>query len=108
MIARSWSARATKEGATSYAAHFHANVLPSLVAIEGHRGALLMMRGLHSGEVEIQVLTFWESLTAIKGFAGADAEAAVVDPEARALLKMFDARARHFDVIEVRRDPRSR
>jgi len=50
------------------------------------------------GAVEIIVLTFWQSLDLIRGFAGADLEGAVVAEEAAALLTQFDRRVRHYDV----------
>jgi hypothetical protein len=44
------------------------------------------------------VLTFWRSADAVRGFAGADVEAAVVAEEAAALLTQFDHRVRHYEV----------
>ena len=44
-------------------------------------------------------VTLWESLEAVRAFAGDDYEQAVVPPEARALLESFDERSRHYDVI---------
>ena len=37
-------------------------------------------------------------MAAIKAFAGADYETAVVRPDAHALLKRYDARSRHYEV----------
>jgi hypothetical protein len=42
---------------------------------------------------------WFDSLDAVKAFAGADFEAAVVPPKARALLSGFDARAAHYNVL---------
>lgn len=47
--------------------------------------------------MKVTVLTFWDSMASIHRFAGADA--AAVEPEARAVLKRFDARVEHFDVL---------
>jgi hypothetical protein len=44
-------------------------------------------------------LTLFESLEAVRAFAGTDHEVAVVPPEARALLSRFDERSAHFDVV---------
>jgi len=44
------------------------------------------------------VLTVWQSNSAIDAFAGPDREAAVVAPEAAALLTDYDRRVRHFEV----------
>jgi hypothetical protein len=43
-------------------------------------------------------MTIWQSNSAIDAFAGPDREAAVVAPEAAALLTDYDRRVRHFEV----------
>jgi heme-degrading monooxygenase HmoA len=48
--------------------------------------------------VEVVVITFWQSLDAIRGFAGHDLAGAVVAEEAAALLTQFDRRVRHYEV----------
>jgi heme-degrading monooxygenase HmoA len=97
VILRSWSGRATAAGADAYVAYVRGTLLPRLQGIEGHRGALVATR--RSGdEVTVTVLTFWESMAAIRRFAGAEATAAVVEPEARAILTSGDAFVEHFDV----------
>lgn len=98
MIVRSWSGRATAVGSESYIAHFRRKVLPDLQRIVGHRGAMLLRKGV-ADEVEMVVLTFWDSLVSIHEFAGKDASVAVVEPEARAVLKTFDTHVQHFDLV---------
>ena len=49
--------------------------------------------------VEFVTLTLFESMDAVRAFAGADHEVAVVPAEARVLLSRFDARSVHFDVV---------
>jgi heme-degrading monooxygenase HmoA len=98
MILRSWSAVATPAGADAYVAYVRGTLLPALRRLEGHRGALVLARGA-GDEVTVTVLTHWDSMAAIQGFAGSDAAAAVVEPEAQALLARFDASVQHFDVL---------
>jgi heme-degrading monooxygenase HmoA len=98
MIVRSWSARSSAAGAKSYIAHFRRTVLPSLQRIAGQRGAVLLRRGVAS-EVELVVLTFWDSMDSIHEFAGKDASLAVVEPEAKAALQKFDTQVQHFDLV---------
>jgi heme-degrading monooxygenase HmoA len=98
LIVRSWSARATPEGAESYRRHFENDVLPSLRAIPGQRGALLLRRP-EGVEAELVVLTFWDSMDAISAFAGSAATTAVVAPEARAVLKDYDREVRIFETL---------
>lgn len=56
--------------------------------------------------VEIMVITFWRSSDAIRRFAGADLDEAVVAEEAVGLLTQFDRRVRHYEVV-VKEDTRA-
>ena len=96
-IVRSWSARATAAGADAYVAHFRSSVLPALRERSGHRGALVLRRP-EDGLIRITVLTLWTSMATVVEFAGADPDAAVVEPAARAVLADFDTRVTHFEV----------
>lgn len=100
MIVRSWSGHTTASGGERYVAYFRNILLPKLQSLDGHRGAMVFTRSAGEGEeVEVNVLTFWDSMASIRGFAGADPAAAVVEPEAKALLTRFDARVKHFEVL---------
>jgi len=98
VIARVWSARTTRERAPEYADHLRTAVLPVLKAVDGYRGARLWQRPIETG-VEIVVVTYWDSLEAIRGFAGDEIERAVVAEEAAALLGEFDDRVRHYELV---------
>jgi heme-degrading monooxygenase HmoA len=98
MIARLWRGVAhTTVNADAYLRHLTTNVLPSLAAIHGHRGARVLRRE-DGGHVEFLVMTFWDSMDAIRRFAGENPERAVVEPEARAVLDEYDDFARHYEV----------
>lgn len=96
-IARIWSARTTRENWPAYEQHFVQNVLPELRQVDGYDSAKLLKREA-AADVEITVITIWDSWAAIDAFAGADREAAVVAPNAAALLIDYDRRVRHCDV----------
>jgi heme-degrading monooxygenase HmoA len=98
VIARYWSAHASRAQAPAYARHLRNSVLPALRTLEGYDSAMLLERETLDG-VEIVVITFWHTLDSIRAFAGADLEAAVVADEAAAILSDFDQRARHYEVI---------
>ncbi len=98
MILRMWSARATVEKSGEYVEHATKKVFPALGAIAGHRGAYLLRRAV-DGAVEFVVLTLWESMEAVRKFAGVRPERAVVEPEARAALTAFDEFVTHFEVV---------
>lgn len=98
MIVRAWRGRASITRPQAYPDHFNRNVLPELRGIEGFLGAFLLRedRGDH---IEFLVLTHWQSMEAIRAFAGEDVGRAVVEPEAVAALESFDARVHHYSVV---------
>jgi uncharacterized protein YciI/heme-degrading monooxygenase HmoA len=96
-IARHWSARATEAQLPKYLEHFSKNVLPELRRAPGYLGANVSIRH-NASEAEVFVETTWRSLEAIRAFAGTDLEAAVVAPEAAALLTDYDRRVRHYEI----------
>jgi heme-degrading monooxygenase HmoA len=96
-IARIWSARAAHENWPEYERHFTRSVLPELREIDGYVAVNLLKRDT-GREIEITVITMWDSWEAIDSFAGADRDAAVVAPNAAALLVDYDRRVRHCDV----------
>jgi heme-degrading monooxygenase HmoA len=105
VIARLWCARAARENMNAYLKHFSGQVLPALKKCDGFASTMLLTRDVE-GEKEITVTTFWKSIEAIDAFAGSDRDAAVVAPEASALLKSFDHRVRHYSV-DVAANPES-
>jgi len=100
MIVRTWSATATSAGAESYSRYFAGTLLPQLRTLPGFEGAYLLRRDLgEEGTVELTTHTFWESLEAIRAFAGDDVARSVVEPEAQAMLTSFDPTAAHRTVV---------
>ena len=97
MIARLWRGVAVAGNAEAYQRHATGAVFPALRDIRGHRGAYLL-KGVLSGRTEFLAVTLWDSIEAIRAFAGDDPETAVVEPEARAVLAEFDDFARHYEV----------
>ena len=97
MIARSWRASATPDGAEAYRDHFNRAVLPTLQRLEGWRGAYLLRRD-HGDAVELEVLTLWETMEAVVAFAGPSPEQAVVEPAAQAVLRDYDRTVVHRSV----------
>ena len=73
-------------------------MFPGLRALPGFLGASLLQR-MDEGEVEVLVMTRWESMASIEAFAGRDPERAVVEPEARAVLARFEDFVTHHEVV---------
>lgn len=98
MIARVWHGWAAPENADAYEQLLRAHVLPGINRISGFRGAYLL-RDDGPDEVEFVTVTLFDSLDAVREFAGDDYEAAVVPPEAQRLLSRFDERSRHYETL---------
>ncbi len=97
MIARVWSARAPSQNLEAYKLHLSRNVFPELRSIPGFVRAELFIRA-NGREFEIVVTTIWKDLASIDSFAHPDPEAAVIAPEAAALLSDYDRRVRHYEI----------
>jgi heme-degrading monooxygenase HmoA len=100
LIVRTWSATADAAGAVAYSRYFAGTLLPRLRDLPGFAGAYLLRRDLGpDGTAELTAHTFWESREAIRAFVGDDITAAIVEPEAQAMLLDFDRAAAHRSVV---------
>lgn len=99
MIVRTWRARTTTDRAYLYPMHFTEEVLPRLRALDGFEGAYLLRRDETHDHVEFLVQTLWESMEAVRRFAGATPDVAVVDVDAEAMLTSFDAHVAHYEIL---------
>ena len=108
MICRLWRGWTAPEGADAYERIVRAEVIPGIEArgIPGFRAIDLMRREL-GGETEFQTLMWFDSLDAIRTFVGEDFAVSHVPAAARAVLRRWDERAVHFEVIERREQPSS-
>lgn len=100
MISRIWHGQTSRENAAAYEELLRAEILPGIASrrIRGLQGAHLLRRDVAEG-VEFVTILWFESLDAVREFAGKDYEASVVPEKARRLLSRFDARAAHYDTL---------
>jgi heme-degrading monooxygenase HmoA len=98
MISRIWHGWTTPENADAYQAFLETEMFPSIHEVAGFLGAMLLRRDL-GGEVEFVTVTRFESLDAVRAFAGEDYERAVVRPQAERLLERFDERSAHYETV---------
>jgi len=99
MISRVWHGWATPENANTYEALLKSEIFRGIQdrLIAGYRGIHLFRRNL-GDEVEFVTVMWFDTIEAVRAFAGEDYEVAVVPPKARALLSRFDARSQHYEV----------
>jgi antibiotic biosynthesis monooxygenase (ABM) superfamily enzyme len=96
MITRLWRGWTSREDADAYEQFLLTELFPSMRAIPGFRGAEVLRRP-DGDEVAFVTLTRFDSLDAIRAFAGTDYEVPVLEPQALAVLSRHDERALHFD-----------
>ena len=103
MISRVWRGWTTPQNADTYEALLKAEIFTGIVErrISGFRGIDLLRRKI-GDEVEFVTIMWFDSLLAVRTFAGEDYERAVVLPQARQLLLRFDERSAHYEVREQR------
>jgi antibiotic biosynthesis monooxygenase (ABM) superfamily enzyme len=99
MISRIWHGWTTSANADAYEALLRSEIFPW---IQGRRlsefhGIQLLRREL-GDDVEFVTIMWFDSMESVREFAGDDPEAAMVLPEAQALLARFDARSQHYEV----------
>ena len=103
MVSRIWHGWTTPENADSYESLLREEIFAAIVErrIAGFQGIELLRRD-DGDEVEFVTVMWFDSLDAVREFAGADYEAAVVPPAARAVLSRFDERSAHYQIRERR------
>jgi heme-degrading monooxygenase HmoA len=100
MIRRIWHGWTKPENAEAYESLLRHEIFLGIEErqIAGFRGIELLRRSLET-EVEFITIMGFDSIEAVRAFAGENHEAAVVPPEARALLSRFDERSQHYEVV---------
>jgi antibiotic biosynthesis monooxygenase (ABM) superfamily enzyme len=96
MITRLWRGWTTIENADAYQQFLLGELFPSMRKIPGFLGADILRR-VEDREVAFIALTRFDSIDAIRAFAGDSYETPVLEPQALALLSRYEQRALHFD-----------
>jgi heme-degrading monooxygenase HmoA len=99
MIARTWTGTVRRADADEYAQYIRETGFAEYGETPGNRGAWLLRRD--EGErTEFITLSLWESVEAIRAFAGDDIEAAVLYPEDERYLIDGQSAVRHYEVAD--------
>ena len=102
MIARTWRGAVRTTDAAAYAAYIDETGMKAYAATPGNQGAYMLTREV--GELtEFTTLSFWDSVDAIRAFAGEDYETAVFYPEDDRYLVERDATCTHYEVASMAR-----
>jgi len=98
MIVRMWHGRVPVNKASAYREFLNERAIPDYQSVTGNRGVYILERP--AGEItHFITMTFWESIDAIKGFAGEDVEVAKYYPEDKDFLLEFEPGVVHYEVV---------
>jgi heme-degrading monooxygenase HmoA len=100
MIARIWHGYTKPEHADAYEAMLKPELLPGISKVKGYNSSYLLRRDQGS-EVEFITIMLWDSIDAIRAFAGPDYETSVVPVERRKYLSRHDAKAAHYEITST-------
>ena len=98
MIVRMWHGRVPASKADAYREFLNQRAIPDYQSIRGNISVHILQR--NEGDVtHFITMTFWESLEAIKSFAGEEVEVAKYYPEDKDFLLEFEPTVTHYEVV---------
>ena len=97
MIARVWKGAVRRRDADAYARYMQDTGVAGYARTPGNRGVWMLRRDVDD-RTEFVMFTLWDSLEAVKAFAGDDPETAVFYPEDERFLVERELVATHYEV----------
>ena len=97
MIARIWRGAVQRRKADAYEQYMAGTGVPAYSSTPGNRGVWMLRRDVGEN-TEFVMFTLWDSLDAIKAFAGNEYQTAVFYPEDDRFLVERDLEATHYEV----------
>jgi heme-degrading monooxygenase HmoA len=105
MILRMWRGRTPANQADEYLEYLKRTGVEGFRATKGHRGVRVLRR-IERGEAEFVVASLWDSMEAIRRFAGEEPERPVYYPEDERFLVELEPRVAHYAVVLEEGDAR--
>ena len=99
MIMRIWRGITPKDQADAYLEHLQQTALPALAGQPGQCGAWVLRR-VQGDRCEIVLLSLWDSLDAVRAFAGDQPERAVYFAEDDKFLLDMEPLVRLYEVAD--------
>jgi heme-degrading monooxygenase HmoA len=97
MIARVWRGAVARADSDAYAEYMQDTGVAGYKRIPGNRGVWMLRRN-YDDKTEFVMFTLWDSMDAIRRFAGDDPEVAVFYPEDERFLVERDLAVKHYEV----------
>lgn len=98
MIARTWHGVVPAAKADAYFEYLNKTGLPDYRATPGNLGVTVLRR-VEGDKAHFLLVSYWESMDAIRAFAGDDVEKAHYYPEDTAFLLELEPNAYHYEVL---------
>jgi heme-degrading monooxygenase HmoA len=99
MVARVWKGATRAADADTYLEYLRRTGIADYGRVPGHRRTITMRR-IAGERAEFMLVTLWDDMDAVRGFAGDDPERAVFYPEDDRFLVSRDERVTHYDVVD--------
>ena len=100
MIARLWHGAVPAAKGDRYADYLRQTGVTDCLATPGNRGVHVLRRRV-GAEIHFLFISFWDSMDAIRAFAGDDVERARYYPEDREYLLELEPGVAHYEVLEA-------
>jgi len=97
MIVRAWHGRVAAEKADAYHEFLLRVAVPDYARVAGNRGCQILRRA-EGGEAHFLLLSYWDSLDAVRGFAGEPVERAQYYPEDAGFLLEMEENVVHYEL----------
>jgi heme-degrading monooxygenase HmoA len=104
VIARIWRGRTLAAKADDYERYLNDSGIAKLRTLPGNLGVTVLRRS-DGDKTEFLVMSLWDSVDAIKKFAGEDYQKAVLLPRDREYLIEVEPNVFHYDVLSENRKP---
>ncbi|MGH7452214.1 MAG: antibiotic biosynthesis monooxygenase [bacterium] len=98
MIARIWRGRTPSSKSDEYVEYLKKTGLKDSHSTSGNQGVYILRR-IKDGEAEFLFLSLWESIAAIKHFAGDDYEKARYYPADKDFLLELEPTVSHYEIL---------
>jgi heme-degrading monooxygenase HmoA len=100
MVARIWHGRTLTAKADDYEKYLQASGVKKILATDGNHGVEVLRR-TDGVKTDFIVISYWESIEAVKRFAGADYEKAVILPRDGEYLIEVEPAVVHYEVVRA-------
>lgn len=98
VIVRIWHGRVPEGKAEAYRDFLVRRAVPDYESVEGNLGVEILVRK-SGGVADFLILSYWESMEAVRRFAGEDYERAKYYEEDKDFLLEFEPNVQHYRIV---------